>query len=210
MINYGYINSGEDSRDIILDDYINQQTKSLTLPDEYDFTEFLNIYCKDQKNKPHCVPYSIGLSIETRKKLNSINDFWIDTDDIFSQYGNENGMMIRDALKYIKNIGYKCKNSDNREQILSYGKLHSFLAVKQSVYINGPCIIGLPVRNEFANDFWNGSDLLGGHAIACVGWTTDSFILMNSWGSSFGFNGKCYIPFDEFNNNVLECWTFIS
>ena len=207
---YGYINSGYDERDYILDEHMKQQTSSLSIPDEYDFSTFLDIKCKNQGNAPHCVPYSIGLSIEARKKMFGVSDFWIDVNDIFSYNGTENGMMIRDALKYIKNVGYKKYNSDDREQILSYGKLNSWLAVKQSVYINGPCILGLPVRNEYEADFWNGTEMLGGHAIACVGWTRSSLILMNSWGSSFGFGGKCYLPFDEFSLNVLECWTFIN
>lgn len=210
MINYGYINSGYDERDYILDDQINQQAASMCLPSEYDFTEYLNIECKNQGRNPHCVPYSIGLSIETRKRINGISNFWIDIDDIFSQGGNENGMMIRDAMKYIKTVGYKEQNTNNREQIFSYGKLMSYFSVMQSVYINGPCILGLPVRDDNRTDFWNGPELLGGHAIACVGWTDDSLILMNSWGKMFGYNGKCYLPFDEFNKHVLECWTFIN
>ena len=86
----------------------------------------------------------------------------------------------------------------------------SYFSVMQSVYINGPCILGLPVRDDNRIDFWNGPELLGGHAIACVGWTNDSLILMNSWGKMFGYNGKCYLPFNEFNKHTLECWTFIN
>lgn len=207
MINYGYINSGYDERDIILDE--RYEEASVDLPKTYDFTEYLDINCKDQGNKPWCVPFSLGLAIETRRKLDGENNFWIDVEDIFSQGGNENGMMIRDALAYMKKVGYKSENGNERFRINAYGKLNSYLAIMRSVYINGPCIMGMPVRDDGRTDFWNGGDLLGGHAIACVGWDEDGLILMNSWGRGFGYNGRCYLSFDDVSSKILECWTFI-
>lgn len=208
MINYGYIDSGYDERDFILDDYVAQQTRSMNLPSEYDFTKYLNIKCKDQGNKPYCVPYSIGLGMEIRKKLNGIEDFWIDVEDIFSQGGNEYGMMIRDALSYMRKTGYKSNNSDERYKITAYGKLQSYFAIKQSVYVNGPCVMGLPVRDDTREDFWNGGSVLGGHAISCVGWDEDGLILMNSWGGSFGYSGRCILPYDDVSK-MLECWIIL-
>ena len=209
MINYGYINSGFDEQDIILDDQVNSQTASLQLPSEYDYTKYLSISCKNQGNTPHCVPYSLGLIIQIKKQLDGINDYWIDIDDIFSNGGTSNGMMIRDALSYIKKTGYKSETSDNREKILLYGKLTSPLLIKQSVYINGPCILGLPVKDDSREDFWNGSSDFGGHAITCVGWDDNGLILMNSWGANYGYNGKTVIPYDDICSKVLECWAII-
>jgi C1A family cysteine protease len=206
---FGYINSGYDERDLILDDNIAELAKSMDLPTEYDFTEYLNINCKDQGGDPVCVPYSIALSLETRKTLEGIRDFWIDTNDIFSHGGTDEGMMIRDALSYMKKTGYKTKDSNSREKISYYGKLNSHYAIRQSVYINGPCIMGLPVHNLDKDDFWNGDEFYGGHAIACVGWDKEGLILMNSWGNEFGYEGKCTLPYEDCSSTILECWTFI-
>ena len=209
MINYGYINSGYDERDIILDEQVEAQTVSLHLPTEYDFTKYMSISCKNQGNNPYCVPYSIGLAIQVKKQLNCVYNYWIDVEDIFSNGGNSNGMMIRDALSYIKKTGYKSDASDHREKIMLYGKLTSQILIKQSVYINGPCILGMPVRDDIREDFWNGSKNLGGHAITCVGWDNEGLILMNSWGSDYGFNGKTILPYDEVHSKILECWAII-
>lgn len=206
---FGYINSGYDKRDVILDDIVSSQAESMDLPDEYDFTEYLNINCKNQGNDPVCVPYSIGLSLETRKSLEGIRNFWIDTNDIFSHGGTDEGMMIRDAMSYMKKVGYKAENGDVREKILCYGKLNSHYAIRQSVYINGPCVMGLPVKDFNRNDFWNGDDFYGGHAIACVGWDKEGLILMNSWGNGFGYGGRCTLPYEDCSSTILECWTFM-
>lgn len=35
----------------------------------------------------------------------------------------------------------------------------------------------------------------GGHAMCCIGWNKDGWILQNSWGSFWGDRGKCYLPY---------------
>jgi C1A family cysteine protease len=91
---------------------------------------------------------------------------------------------------------------------MMFGKLNSEYAIKMSVFMNGPCIMGLPVYDSSRDDFWNGSSLEGGHAIACVGYDEEGFILMNSWGSGFGFGGRCVLPYGEINK-ILECWAIV-
>lgn len=47
--------------------------------------------------------------------------------------------------------------------------------------------------------------ILGGHAVLCVGYDTPRriFIVQNSWGTSWGFNGFFGIPFDYLTNPDL-------
>jgi hypothetical protein len=205
MFNSGYIKSKIDENDIILD---SRFEKSSNIPIEYNFAKFLNILPKNQGNSQKCVPYSISTIIEINKKLDG-NEYYLSIDDI---YDNRNpktdGMQIKDALNYIKNTGYCSTNDDNREQILSYGRLNSYLAIKNSVFMNGPCIMALPVYDIDRVDFWNGYNFQGGHAITCVGYNEEGLILLNSWGSSFGNNGFCVLPYTECNK-ILECWAII-
>lgn len=51
----------------------------------------------------------------------------------------------------------------------------------------------------------------GGHSMLCVGYSDKDrlFIVRNSWGSSWGDNGYCYIPYDYLVNkkfNDGDCW----
>lgn len=45
-------------------------------------------------------------------------------------------------------------------------------------------------------------DKVGGHAIACAGWTKDGKLwFKNSWGADYGKDGYFYIPFEEFTKH---------
>ncbi len=54
----------------------------------------------------------------------------------------------------------------------------------------------------------------GGHAMLCVGYsdTDEVFVVRNSWGSSWGDKGYCYIPYDYMTDPELngDCWTIRS
>ena len=47
---------------------------------------------------------------------------------------------------------------------------------------------------------------LGQHEMTIVGWTKDCWIVLNSWGSNWGVNGLCYIPF---NYPITEAWAIV-
>lgn len=46
----------------------------------------------------------------------------------------------------------------------------------------------------------------GNHAMTIVGWTDTCWIVLNSWGSNWGKDGLCYIPFDY---PIAEAWAVI-
>ena len=53
----------------------------------------------------------------------------------------------------------------------------------------------------------NGEDILGGHAVTCVGYNDKKshFIVRNSWSKDWGDNGYFYVPYDFFKNkNVFD------
>lgn len=51
----------------------------------------------------------------------------------------------------------------------------------------------------------------GGHAMLCVGYSDQDqmFVVRNSWGTDWGDNGYCYIPYDYMTHPELcaDCWT---
>lgn len=201
----GFIKSPHDERDIILDDNYKNSDK---LPSSYNYAEYMNIKPKNQGKTYKCVPYSLSVMIECRKKLDGI-DYEFDINDVYDNRDPKvDGMIVRDALKYMKNIGYRSKTNDNREKILTYGRLNSKYAIKSSVYVNGPCLIALPVYNSNETEFWKGNEYEGGHAVVCVGYDETGLILLNSWGADFGSYGQCILPYEEMNK-IEECWTIL-
>lgn len=53
--------------------------------------------------------------------------------------------------------------------------------------------------------------LLGGHAVMAVGYDDNkqTFIVRNSWGTTWGNQGYCYMPYDYLSNPTLasDFWT---
>lgn len=45
-----------------------------------------------------------------------------------------------------------------------------------------------------------------GHAIALVGYTSDGFIVQNSWGESWGANGFALLPYEDFLLHATDVW----
>lgn len=184
----GCIESKIDNRDFIYDG-----DKSDNLPDFYDYNIFLDLDILDQGATSKCVPYSIYTMLKTTTYKN------IDIDNIYERRPNkpEEGMQIRDALKMIK--------SDLKDPFFQYFRLNSIQHIKASIIANGPCVFALPIRNIYSREFWKGNATTGGHAVCCVGYNKEGFIIQNSWGYNYGDSGKIILPYTEFKY-VFEVW----
>ena len=90
-------------------------------------------------------------------------------------------------------------------RISSYYAVNGIDAIKQGVYRLGGVIVSYPMyeclcypdSNGYVN--YNPNNLgasLGNHAMTIVGWTETHWIVLNSWGTKWGKNGICYIPFE--------------
>lgn len=189
----GYIESPQDPRDIILG-----STPPSDMPEIYTYEDMVK-EVRDQGQTMKCVAYSTKYIMEIIRGLNGW-DTDLDIDDIYDSRTNDgDGMTIKEGMKFVY---------DNLPDIVCYGRLNSTLAIKYHLLTSGPCVMALPVYSD-RPDFWNGSEYAGGHAIACVGYTEDSFVLVNSWGKGWGYGGKCYLPYSEINK-VMECWGIIA
>lgn len=134
------------------------------------------------------------------------------------------GMYLREGLKIAQkrgdveylylpgnhNVDVAMKNVWNNQETLfkkaypnrisTYYGIHSDAELKYALYNNGPVIGGIKLYNGYYLDksnklCYNKSDIVEGHAIMIVGWTKDSWIIQNSWGSFWGDKGRFYIPF---------------
>jgi len=53
----------------------------------------------------------------------------------------------------------------------------------------------------------NDPDDVGGHAFALVGYTSEGFIIQNSWGPSWGFHGFAVLPYEDWTRFGTDSWT---
>lgn len=154
----------------------------------------------NQGTKNICVPCSLLSAINYHYALQK-KDVNLNTDYIWNKRSNkpdDTGMFISDAMKILKDENY----------IKMCGKLTSIGSIKASIFLDGPIIVGLPVKS-FDNTFWRGTKNYGGHAVALIGYTNDSFIIKNSWGTGYGLGGEEEISFSDLNSVAYEIWTIV-
>lgn len=210
---YGCKPSKLDGTEIIVDDVLD----NMDIPAEYSYLMYLpNAY--DQGNRPTCVPHAISAFVDWYNGVNDIDgDMSIDWIYDCRENKDGEGMTLKEALKYIKKVGYTTKQdyknirkgeSPELDQINMYGMLNSVFAMQRSLLINGPFILALPVYDSSRSDFWNGSKFEGGHAVACVGYDEYGLIIRNSWGTMWGAGGYCTLPYEQVNK-IYEAWALI-
>ena len=101
-------------------------------------------------------------------------------------------------------------------KIKSYFALKSIEEIKQTVYQEGACVCCYPVFHPFENVLTvpeKGERERGRHAVTCVGWNEEGFILQDSYsklahiGSPVGA-GFFLLPFEYYENmkSRLEFW----
>jgi C1A family cysteine protease len=89
-------------------------------------------------------------------------------------------------------------------------------AVREVVALGGVVILGFSVYDSFESDAVaktgivpmpdvGAETLLGGHCVLIVGYdnTQRRFFVRNSWGTGWGINGYCVVPYDYFMNPEL-------
>lgn len=186
--------------------------QNFNIPEEYSFVNYLPAV-EDQGDTNMCVTYSLtahldwNYNVDHAKDNKSFNH--INKDKMYSIRSNkyeDAGMTFKEALNFLKKTGVP--SDHGLIKIERYMKINSFLALKQALLLNGPCVAGLFVKDPYITEFWNGSQNLGGHAVAIVGYNKEGFIIRNSWGTSYGNNGYSILKYKDFNK-VIECWTII-
>ena len=94
-------------------------------------------------------------------------------------------------------------NDQIKAAILNYG------AIQTSIYWNDSYLNGSPYKDGVAYYYYGPSSIGTNHAVAIVGWDDNydasnfkitppgngAFIIKNSWGSSFGDGGYCYVSY---------------
>jgi len=91
--------------------------------------------------------------------------------------------------------------------------------MKQCLISGYPFIFGIYLYTSFYNVSSNGrvpipgphESYIGGHCMACVGYddAIQCFIVRNSWGTSWGDHGYCYLPYSYMTNadTTFDLWS---
>ena len=190
---------------------------------------------RHQGSQGSCAAQSAACMKEFQEKFDNGLDHHFSPQFIYNNRRNQSGegMTCRDLMRVMYKIGsvfetdYAYSTVENpdvmREEnpelyetaaaykIASYARIRTIEGLKESLYMNGPCLIAVPVYHA-GQDMWKRQSvdqkMSGGHAMAVVGYTEDSFIIRNSWGAHWGDGGHCMFPFSEWGSQ-WEAWTTV-
>ncbi len=112
-------------------------------------------------------------------------------------------------------------NARQRKVLRAFGVPQNISSMKRAIFKGHPFVIGIVVFSSFESEQVEKTGVvpmpgpneqtLGGHAMLCVGYddTKRRFLCKNSWGTGWGDNGYCTIPYDYFlksNNYASDFW----
>ena len=141
------------------------------------------------------------------------------------------GMVIRNALSTIKNYGdpyeYECPGNNDLDiaqpkieasfdsltdkayphRISTYYRCNSDDEIKTALMKHGPVITSMNTYKgaKLVDDVytWDAAADYGRHCVLIVGWDERGWLIQNSWGTSYGGDGRFIIPY---NYKLNESW----
>lgn len=173
------------------------QGSGSTIPDEYEIKDIGEVI--DQGKEGSCVSCSLFemygfYCLGKGKTVDIPYTYTYDNRKDKSLDGQDPG----EAFTFMKEQG----------KIQVFSRIPTLDSLKEAIIANGPCMICM-IAKSGDNDFWEGLEILGGHAVSVIGYTKRSLIIKNSWGYGYGESGIWYLPYSEFRV-VLEAWTIIT
>lgn len=196
-------------------------------PDELDLRHKL-LLPRDQGSQGSCAAMAGAAMKEVHEYDDSKIFQYFSPQFIYNNRENISyeGMYMRDLMKILKEYGTCLENSypyssmfaipteayneASRYKISSYASITTIDGLKQSIFVNGPAIIAVPVYNYTGRMWYKliGDSFLGGHAMLVVGYTKDGFIIRNSWGENWQDKGYTIFPYEDWGMQ-WEVWTTI-
>lgn len=202
------------------------------IPDSVDLRGWIPPV-RDQGSLPTCVAQAFACIKEYQSRMDSNFNEYLAPQFIYNlrdpkvdgMYGNNaaeivmNNGVPREALygygdpetidDVENDISSEVKEDAAARKIKSYFKVTTIDGAKAALK-NGPLYIAFPCYN-IGKKFWvkggEGEDILGGHAVAIVGYNKEGFILRNSWGYLWGDRGYTTYGYNEFGSHweIIAC-----
>lgn len=146
---------------------------------------------------------------------------------------SDSGAAIRDGIKSINKIGVcpeslwpydiskftekpheQCYIDASKHKTVKYARVKQTIQEMKDCISSGyPFVFGFSVYESFETDEvaktgimpmpQKNEKVLGGHAVAAVGFNDKYFIIRNSWGEEWGEKGYFYMPYEFISNSNL-------
>lgn len=194
---FGRVPSPPDNRDFKLSHFMPRGALKQTFitSKKWDFP----VESLDQEISNHCCGFAMadfGINLPTFTKYTNDDGhkFYYLCKIEDGEPGMEDGSYIRSVVKVLKNLG----------KIEAYAFAYDMESIKWWILNRGPMIVGtawtegmmIPDEENIIHVIGR---TVGGHAYLLNEWREDGYIgIQNSWGTSWGDNGKAYIGSEDF------------
>jgi C1A family cysteine protease len=209
------------------------KVKEIKLPETLDLRPYL-LPVRNQGGRGTCLALSVSVCKEYQEHVdNKVFHDYMSPDSVYVNRVNKDseGMYGRDAMEILLKLGIcredllpydpeaeprkvpdKAKEEMEHYRIKKYARVDTIEGVKTALLESGPCLICMPVYKNGLAEFWRAPatqpELVGGHAVAIVGYDKKGFILRNSWGKDWNGNGYITFPYSDFGMH-WEIWTMV-
>ena len=219
----GFLPSEDDPRDYTLEKV--SVMSAAPLPEEYRTEGNVPVLNQGINSDCVAHAIAVASAYGQYKINENFNDFsrgYIYGNRRATDYQGE-GMYVRQALKNFNHDG-DCLNVDfpyrgsypkmkakiaekpeeykekaSKSKLINYFRLYSEEEVKRALISHGAVVVGITIYSSFSTHAkvpTKEDKKSGGHAMCCVGWNKDGWIIQNSWGKFWGDGGYCYLPYD--------------
>ena len=87
----------------------------------------------------------------------------------------------------------------SKSKLVAYCRLYSEREIKKAIMLQGAVVVGITTFKNCMGSVikvpTEEDQKSGGHAMCCVGWNKDGWIIQNSWGKYWGNKGFCILPY---------------
>jgi len=125
----------------------------------------------------------------------------------------KNGVLLEEDYPFAPNYREQRITAQQRKKALpyriaGYARIETIEKTKEEIYMNGPVVFAVPTYTHNTMMWRPNGNKPGGHAMCLIGWTKDAFIVRNSWGANWGYDGYCYFPLADWGMQ-WEVWTTV-
>lgn len=198
-------------------------------PKEYDLRPHLPPV-RNQGSRGTCAAFTSCCIKEYQESIDHEEfEGYMSPDSVYFYRSNkpDEGMFCRDVMKILSKRGvareillpYSDKEPRSlspevvkdaaRFKIKSYAAIHTIEGAKKAIMRSGPLLVAFPYYENGRAEFWQPKGTLaGGHAVACVGWLENGFIIRNSWGPDWNGDGYVIWEWKDFGMQ-WELWSTV-
>ncbi len=197
-----------------------QKQISKGVPGSYSLAADVTGQAYDQGTEDSCVAYSIAGMQSIFGNILYKKWMIFDAEDCYRSNGGtgDNGILTKSALVWDETTGFRDITSGIRYKISSYAFADPTSAAGQSVIkaaiaSNDPAVLAMLLPTDFGSQ-WNASGDCSGspttsyHQVCIIGYDAARCYFLNSWGPTWGANGKGSVTWAYLTNPTQDGWAY--